>query len=94
MPGPLSCDVFEENVKFPYRACLCGFLFHLPCHKSLGSSMCKNPFLFLSDTSSLVMRKITQTTVLATLRLLLTRHFPWELWTLDLMHLPKLLFTV
>lgn len=57
-----------------------------------GAACVKTPFS--SSLIPLVMRKITQTRVLATLRLLLTRHFPWELWTLDLMNLPRSLFTV
>lgn len=60
--SPPSCDVFVENVEFPYVWFFFFFyvaLFGISCNTSLGINMFKNPFCFLFDTSAVVMREIT-----------------------------------
>lgn len=65
--SPLLCDAFVENVD----SCTYIFyvaLFGISCNKSLGISMFKSPFLFVFDTSAVVMREITQAGVRVTLK--------------------------
>ena len=66
--SPPSCDVFVENMEFPYIHFFNVALFGISCSKSHGINVSKNPFLFLFDASVVVMREITRAGVLVTLK--------------------------